>query len=86
MNRIRWIARPTLAFVGVALGLSACAGTPDYDASAFDYGYPAYGGYDYPAYGAFDFDYCGGCGDWHHGDRGHDDHGFAGHGSHGGHH
>ena len=83
MYRIRWIAKLTPAFAGVALGLSACAGAPDYDASAFDYGYPAYGAYDYPGYGAFGFDYCGGCGDWH---RGHHDRGFDGHGPHGGHH
>lgn len=78
MNRIRWIARLTPVFAGIAFGLSACADASDYDASAFDYSYPAHGACDYPAYGAYDFEYCGGCGDWHLRDRGHDDHGHGG--------
>jgi hypothetical protein len=94
MNRGKSTPRATALLIGIGVFLSACAAEPDYNASAYAYGYDYY-----PAYGSLDFDDFGGCCDRHHrdfhdhfhdhGDHDHDGHGYYyppyGTGGHGGH-
>lgn len=54
MNKLKLIA----ICVVTAIGLSACAGAPDYDPTAFD------DNNDSLVSGAFNFEQCGACGGW----------------------